>query len=159
MLLCVFSGSVLGADNFDPIISKIQNVDSPSAESREEVIHWLDSPHEPAEFLPVISALNNSLNLRSVVDYTLSVQCTAADVAQCQPAFSAVESFAPSEGYRGSSGTTTYVLLLVPAEIRRSKADDNETSVSSTFIAGHTQVPNPRYFALQNQYQSVQIEA
>jgi hypothetical protein len=66
MLLCVFSGSVLGADDFDLIIRKIQNVDSPSAETREEVIHWLDFPHEPAQFLPVISALNDSLNLSRV---------------------------------------------------------------------------------------------
>jgi S1-C subfamily serine protease len=144
-------------DNF-AVLGMIQHGDPNRSEIVEAISAWFEDPHEPESLFPVIFALRNSPRFESKADSELSVECATADQTQCRPGLGALDNLAVSLRGSDSTATSEYVLLIVPGQIRRSKAEESETQVTSTFISDHKQVPNPQYFALQNQYESAQLQ-
>lgn len=157
VLSVTFAAAAFALDD-TAIIRMIQYGDPNSSLINEAISDWWESPHEPNSVFAVASALKESPTLSSKASSGLSAECAIADQAQCNTSVGALESRGLPMTSRDLSPYTDYVLLVVPGEIRRSKADESETQVTSTFVSDHRQAPNPRYFALQNQYQSAQLQ-
>lgn len=145
------------ADN-EAILRMIQYGDLNRAEIVEAITDWWVVPHEPKSLFPVIAALTDSPRLRSKIGSIVTVECASVEQPKCIPALAALKPLGLSVREADSPATSYYVLVIVPGEIRRSKEAESEVQQASTFTSGYQQVPNPQYFALQNQLQSAQLQ-
>jgi len=144
--------------DYAAVLQMIRYGDADSSAIDAGISRWWESVHAPASVFSVAAALNDSARLRSKIDAELTAECAGTSPDQCNSTAGAISYLGVSPHAIEVTSDSEYILLIVPADIRRSKAVESETQETSTFVSGQRSVANPNYFALQNQLQSAQLD-